>query len=62
MLVRIATRTDPDQKQYDVGLHCLPRPLWKTTIVGNFTTFTIRYSYTLFIIYPALVIGRWQEA
>ena len=28
---RMANNVDPDQKQSDLGLHCLPRPLWPKT-------------------------------
>ena len=33
MLVRIANREDPDQKQSDLGLHCLSRPFWLVLFV-----------------------------
>ena len=41
MLIRIANREDPDQKQSDLGLCCLSRPFWQETSVRNFRTFTI---------------------
>ena len=46
MLFRIANSENPDQtassvfmllqKQSDLGLHCMPRPLWQATSVRNF--------------------------
>ena len=45
ILVRIANREYPDQtasvEQSDLGLHCLPRPFWHATIVGNFIALTV---------------------
>ena len=46
MLVRIANREDPDRTVFfseasDMGLHCLTRPFWRATSVGNFTTSTV---------------------
>ena len=46
MLVRLANREDPDQKQSDLGLqkqsdlgmHCLYRPFCQATSVQNFRT------------------------
>ena len=47
MLVRIASKEDPDQtasleavlqKQSDLDLHCLSRLFWQATIVRNFKT------------------------
>ena len=29
------------EKQSDLGLHCLLRPLWQATSVGNFRTFIL---------------------
>ena len=40
MLNRLANKEDPDQKQSDLGLHCLSRPLRYTASVGNFTMFS----------------------
>ena len=56
MLIRIANREDPDQKQSDVSLSCLSKPFWQTPSVPNFRTFTLinRYrknvSFNLFLI------------
>ena len=33
MLVRLANREDPDQKQSDLGLHCLSRPFCRTLVL-----------------------------
>ena len=40
MHVRIAYREDPDKKQSDLGLHCLPMPF--ETSFRNFRSFTVR--------------------
>ena len=34
MLVRIANSEDPDQKQFDLGLHCLSVPLGRQLVFG----------------------------
>ena len=41
LLVRIANRADPNQKQSDLGLCCLSRPFYQATSIVNFRTFTI---------------------
>ena len=33
MVVRIGNREDPDQKQSDLGLHCLPMPFGQASSV-----------------------------
>ena len=33
MLLRIANREDPDQKQSDLDLHCLSRLFWQVTFI-----------------------------
>ena len=35
MLVRIAKREEPDQKQSDLFLQCLSRPFWQATILED---------------------------
>ena len=35
MLVRIANRDDPDQKQSNLSLHCLFRSFWQEISVPN---------------------------
>ena len=51
MLVRKANREDPDQtavqKQSDLGLHCLSRPVWQITSVQNVRTSTIPLIYVV---------------
>ena len=39
MLVSIANRKD--QKQSDLGLHCLSKPFWQAIGVQNFRTFVL---------------------
>ena len=42
MLFRISNSEDLVQKQSDMGLHCLSRPLcWQASSVRNFKTFTV---------------------
>ena len=48
MFDRIANREDPDQtasslKQSDQGLHCFSWHFRRTTIVKNFSTFTVMH-------------------
>ena len=49
LLVRIATKEDPDQmllqKHYDLGLHCLSRHFWQAISVRNLRTFIIFQIY-----------------
>ena len=42
LLVGIANREDSDQ--IDLDLHCLSKPFWQTTSVGNLRTFTVHVS------------------
>ena len=46
--VRIANREDPLQKQSDLGLLCLSRPLLQATSVRNFRTFAVGNHDTYF--------------
>ena len=41
MLVRIANGSDPEQKQSDLGVHCLSSPFWQATSVRNIRTFNV---------------------
>ena len=45
MLVRIANREDADQTA--LGLHCLSRPFWYVTSIGNFRTSTVSTTDTV---------------
>ena len=53
MLVRTANREELIslllQKQSDLGLHCLSRPLWQATSVQNLSTFTVYLKSSLYM-------------